>query len=150
MRRKLLRDEGAAATEYLDELHALINGLNERGGDDMAVIRRQVALAVDTLDTATDWLVEQGADAGDVVGSAAAPYLKLFGIVAGGAMMARSAIVALDKLAGDDPDTDRDFYNAKVATARYYAENILPQAAGLLTPIMHGHAMLRAIPDDAL
>ena len=150
VRRKLLRDEGAGATEYLDELHALINGLNERGGDDMAVIRRQLALAVDTLDTATDWLVEQGADAGDVVAAAAAPYLKLFGLVAGGAMMARSAIVALDKLAGDDPDTDRDFYNAKVATARYYAENILPRAAGLLTPIMHGHAMLRAIPDDAL
>ncbi|MEQ8602128.1 MAG: acyl-CoA dehydrogenase [Marivibrio sp.] len=151
--RKLIRDGGEGVSEYVDELHALINQLNERGGDDMAVIRRQFANAVDALDNATGYILDHAADDPDKAHGAAAYYLRLFGIVAGGGMMVRAAIAAEDKvLRADDGETgiDRDFYAAKLATARFYAENVLPQAAGLSVPIMQGGATLRAIPDEAL
>ncbi|MBP5856440.1 acyl-CoA dehydrogenase C-terminal domain-containing protein [Marivibrio halodurans] len=148
--RKLIRDGGEAIGEYIDELHALINGLNERGGEDMAIIRRQLALAVDHLDNATGHLLEHGAENPDAAHGAAAYYMRLFGLTAGGAMMARAAIVAQDKLDGGGEEIDRGFYEAKLATALFYAENILPLSAGLVTPIARGPASLRAIPDEAL
>ena len=151
--RKLIRDGGEGVGEYVDELHALINQLNDRGGEDMAVIRRQFANAVDALDAATGYILDHAADDQDKAHAAAAYYLRLFGIVAGGAMMVRAAIAAEDKvLRADEGETgiDRAFYAAKLATARFYAENILPQAAGLSVPIMQGGATLRAIPDEAL
>ena len=67
----------------------------------------------------------------------ATPYLRLFATVAGGAMMARATLAAqasLDMDAGDP-----DFYTAKLASARFYAENILPQAVGLVAPVRDGH-----------
>jgi alkylation response protein AidB-like acyl-CoA dehydrogenase len=151
--RKLIRDGGEGVGEYIDELHSLINQLNDRGGDDMAVIRRQFANAVDALDAATGYILDHAAEDQDKAHAAAAYYLRLFGVVAGGAMMVRAAIAAEDKvLRADDGETeiDRAFYAAKLATARFYAENMLPQSAGLSVPIIQGASALRAIPDEAL
>jgi acyl-CoA dehydrogenase len=64
------------------------------------------------------------------------PYLKLFGTVAGGWMMARAALVAAAKLGR--PDGDRDFLQAKLATARFYAEHELPRALPLAREVTRG------------
>ena len=64
------------------------------------------------------------------------PYLMLFGKVAGGWMMARAALIAQAKLA--EPDADHDFMKAKIATAHFYADHILPQAASLAREVTHG------------
>jgi hypothetical protein len=61
--------------------------------------------------------------------SAASPYLKLFGQVAGGVMMARSAALALTRLG--EAGTDHAFFAAKLVTARFYAEQLLPPALAL-------------------
>ena len=66
----------------------------------------------------------------------AVPYLKLFGTVAGGWMMARAALVAQEKL--KQPDADRDFLQAKLATARFYAEHELPRALPLAREVTRG------------
>jgi hypothetical protein len=116
----------------------------------MAVIRRQLALAVDQLDNATGHVLEAGAENPDAAHGVAAYYLKLFGLVAGGAMMARAAIVAQDRLEEGGDGIDRAFYEAKLTTARFYVENLLPQTAGLATPILQGPTTLRMIPDEAL
>lgn len=147
--RKLLRDEGKAAQEYLDEVHILITALNDVEGDDMAVIRKRFAIAVDTLEDATEWLLETAKDNPDAVGGSAAYYLRAFGITAGGAVLARAARTCLEKLA-QDPQEDTEFLTAKIATARFYAENILPQVPGLFIAMEGGWQTLRNIPDDAL
>jgi len=64
------------------------------------------------------------------------PYLKLFGTVAGGWMMARAALVAGEKL--KQPDADRDFLQTKLATARFYAEHELPRALPLAREVTRG------------
>ncbi|MCB1823272.1 MAG: acyl-CoA dehydrogenase C-terminal domain-containing protein [Candidatus Competibacteraceae bacterium] len=62
-------------------------------------------------------------------------YLMLTGFVCGGWQMARAARVARAKLdAGEDPG----FHGAKLATARFYAEQILPQADALLKIVRSG------------
>ena len=76
----------------------------------------------------------------------AAPYLKLFGTVAGGWVMARSALIAHEKLA--QPQSDAAFIEAKLATSRFYAEHILPQARGYADTVTSGAASVLALPAD--
>ena len=68
-------------------------------------------------------------------GAGAVPLLKLFGIVAGGWQAARAAWVAERKLGAN---ADRDFYVAKIGTARFYADHVLTQAHGLAHAVLHG------------
>ncbi|HUS60852.1 MAG TPA: acyl-CoA dehydrogenase C-terminal domain-containing protein, partial [Acidimicrobiales bacterium] len=64
----------------------------------------------------------------------ATPYLRLFSVVTGGWMMARQAVAATGALADATPG-DKGFYEGKVLTARFYCEQLLPQAAGLVPAI---------------
>ena len=63
-------------------------------------------------------------------------YLRLSGLVLGGWQMAR-ALLAAERLRDGDPK----FYDAKIATARFFAENLMPQAQALATSIVEsGHS----------
>ncbi len=141
--RKVLRDEGEAAKEYIDEVHALINGLNQREEEDLAVIRKHLAAAVDALDSTTDWLIDNDGKTPAAVLAGASHYMRLFGVTAGGAMLARGALIAIDADGGDPA-----LQQAKVTTARFYAEQMLPQATGLATTVAAGATSLMAIPED--
>ncbi len=143
--RKLLRDEGEGALEYVDEVHSLINGLNQRSEEDLVAIRRHLAAGVDALDNATHWLLDAaGGNQVDAL-AGATPYLRLFGIVAGGAMLARLALRATESIeaGGDDP-----ILADKLVVARFYAEQILPQASGLATSISAGAGAIMALDED--
>jgi butyryl-CoA dehydrogenase len=73
------------------------------------------------------------------------PYLKLWGTVAGGWQMARAALVARQRL--DESGADHDFYRAKLGTARFYAEHVLPLAQAYKTEIVHGSTSVLALEE---
>ena len=135
--RKVLRDSGAAARTYIEEVRALCDTLCAADGDTAAALAPQLAAGCDALGETTDWLLAEGkADIARVL-AGATPYLRLFATVAGGAMMARATLAAQASL--DTGADDPDFYTAKLASARFYAENSLPQAVGLVAPVRDGH-----------
>jgi hypothetical protein len=72
----------------------------------------------------------------------ATPYLRLWGTVIGGWFLARQALAARDL--GDD------FGAAKVVTARYYAEQVLPTARGMVPSVVAGFDDLFALSVDQL
>ncbi|MDH3231358.1 MAG: acyl-CoA dehydrogenase, partial [Alphaproteobacteria bacterium] len=144
--RKLLRDEGEAALEYIEELHALINGMNPRSEVDIAIIRQHFAASVDALDNATQWLLDAGRESAVDALAGASHYLRLFGIVAGGAMLARAALHCAEVLEAGAEDGAR--FTDKMTVARFYAEQILPQAAGLATTVATGGATTMALAED--
>jgi alkylation response protein AidB-like acyl-CoA dehydrogenase len=146
--RKLLRDEGAAALEYIEELHALINGMNPRSEDDIAMIRQQLAAAVDALDNATQWILDSGAENEIDALAGASHYLRLFGVVAGGAMLARAALHCAESLEAGNGDDAR--LADKITVGRFYAEQILPQATGLATTVACGGGTTMALAEDRL
>ena len=76
-------------------------------------------------------------------GAAATDYLRLFGLTALAYVWARSAEVALPKAEQDE------FYRAKLATARFYMQKLLPQTGALASTIMAGGSTLRAFEDAA-
>jgi butyryl-CoA dehydrogenase len=73
-------------------------------------------------------------------------YLKLAGIVLGGWQMARAALVAHDKL--QSGDADKAFLEAKIVTARFFADHILSAAQGMRSAIVDGSAGVMGLPEE--
>jgi hypothetical protein len=109
-----------------------LKGLAEALGDGIAA-----------LDEATTWLLNnydanpQAAAAGSV------PFLKLTGIVVGGWLMARSAQIAADRV----NEADGDFYKAKLVTARYFAQHVIPEANAYRDAIVNGAESVLALEE---
>jgi alkylation response protein AidB-like acyl-CoA dehydrogenase len=103
------------------------------------------ARAFGALQLATAYIAEKGMSDPEEAGAAATDYLRLFGLVALGFMWVRMAVIAVDKMGGDEAD----FYQAKIATARFYMERILPQAGSLLFTIKSGKASMMDMEEAA-
>ncbi|UEM01407.1 acyl-CoA dehydrogenase [Skermanella rosea] len=144
--RKVIRDGGAAAGVLFAEMRETVETLKHLPGDDMAAISIGLGKAVDALDKATAWLVEHGKRMPQAAAAGAASYLRMFGITTGGFLMARAAMAA--QQGQTDPDADQRFLDAKLITARFFADQFLPQAVSLLTPITEGHRTVMALSED--
>ncbi|HVR10700.1 MAG TPA: acyl-CoA dehydrogenase C-terminal domain-containing protein, partial [Thermoanaerobaculia bacterium] len=104
-----------------------------------------VAKAFERLQRATAWLAQESLGNPDQAGAAANEYLHLFGYVALGYLWARMAKVALAKAGG----ADASFYAAKVATARFYMQRVLPRSSSLFANVMAGSGPIMEFPDSA-
>ncbi|HMD27187.1 MAG TPA: acyl-CoA dehydrogenase C-terminal domain-containing protein, partial [Steroidobacteraceae bacterium] len=93
--------------------------------------------SLDALEHAIRYVVENYATDIRGVSVGAVPMLKLFGIVAGGWQLLRSALIAQRRLASS-VDGAAAFYEAKISTAQFYADYVLSQSAGLAHSIVHG------------
>ena len=103
--------------------------------------------AFGALQLATGQVAATGMADPEEAGAAATEYLRLFGLVALGFMWARSAVIAVEKLAA--PGDDAAFYKAKLTTARFYMERILPQVGGLLVAIKAGKGAMMEMDEAA-
>jgi hypothetical protein len=99
------------------------------------------------LQTATMWLMQNGMANPNHAGAAAYPYMTLMGTVALGLMWLRMAKVSGAALAnGAD---DRAFHEAKLVTARFFAERVLPETGALRRKIEAGSDTLMALSVEA-
>jgi alkylation response protein AidB-like acyl-CoA dehydrogenase len=103
--------------------------------------------AFGALQLATAQIAAKGMADPEEAGAAATEYLRLFGLVALGFMWARTAVIAVEKLAR--PDADAGFYKAKLTTARFYMERVLPQVGGLLVAIKAGKGAMMEMDEAA-
>jgi 3-(methylthio)propanoyl-CoA dehydrogenase len=143
--RKLAAEKGMTAKALIAEMRAFDKDLAGYTHPALAVIRRALADGVAALDEATGWLLETYPYNALAAGAGSVPYLKLWGTVAGGWQMARAAHIAKIRLDADAPDFD--FYRAKIGTARFYAEHILPQAQAYKAAIVNGSSSVLALED---
>jgi alkylation response protein AidB-like acyl-CoA dehydrogenase len=144
--RKVGAEKGATALTLIDEMRGLDDGL-AAAGESFAGMHRGYVQAVHALEAATRWLVDHYRQQPEAAAAVAVPYLKLFGTVAGGWLMARAALIARERLAA--PGADREFLEAKLATARFYLEHLLPQAAALSQTVTAGAASTLALDPAA-
>jgi 3-(methylthio)propanoyl-CoA dehydrogenase len=126
--RKVGRDRGAVLLAFLDEMQKSLDDLSPIHAT--AVQARGAATdAVARLRKSTQVLLTALATSPDRAMAVSVPFLKLCGFTIGGWLMARGADVAANKLglgAGD-----REFLEAKLATAHFYATQVLPQVLAL-------------------
>ncbi|MEN3161572.1 acyl-CoA dehydrogenase [Tistrella mobilis] len=144
--RKLSMDNGQSIKALVAEMGAAADALKAVEGDDAATIAAALAEAVAAADDATDWLIARAGSDAQAVLSGATAYARLMGTVAGGWMMAISAAAAIRGLSeGAD---DAAFLEAKLITARFYAEQVLPLAAGLARTVKAGSASIMALSPE--
>jgi 3-(methylthio)propanoyl-CoA dehydrogenase len=124
--RKTLRDGGAVARALLAGIAETIEALGAQQGPAFKSMQQQLAQGHRALAAAVEFVLANAKRDPNAVFAGSVPYLKLAGIVLGGWQMARALLVAAGKRA-EDPS----FYGAKIATAQFYAEHVLPQAAAL-------------------
>ena len=134
--RKLGRDDGAAARAFFAEIASIEEDLTRAGGDgDLAAICGRLTAGREALATATEHLVDTLKAAPRMAAATAVPYLQLFGIVVGGALLARGAIAATARRTRGEAS---GFFEARLVVARYFADFVLAQAPALVHPICHG------------
>jgi alkylation response protein AidB-like acyl-CoA dehydrogenase len=136
--RKTLRDGGAVARMMVDRISATLAELQNADPGDAADTRgafdamyRRLSAGRDALSNAIQFVVENGRSDPNSVFMGSVLYLKLAGIVLSGWQMARALLIAA-RCRADDPS----FYGAKIATAHFFADFILPRALALEASIL--------------
>jgi hypothetical protein len=126
--RKMHADNGVHWRALLDELLTTVAALPAEG--DVAKIRGTVALSLSLLKESAEKVMNLDPA---VAAGIASPFLKMFGITLGAALLAKQAGVAAGRLASGQGDAQ--FLKAKIATASFFVEDLLPQAAALRASI---------------
>ena len=136
MGRKTARDGGAVAASLIADLRSTAAELKANGHADLLAIEAQLTQAADALEQVVSYVAGNMKSDIKAVFAGSVPYLKLAGIVLGGWQMARAALVSVARLT--EGTGDQSFHQAKIATARFFAEHYLVQAGGLKTTIVSG------------
>jgi alkylation response protein AidB-like acyl-CoA dehydrogenase len=140
--RKLGVRDGASVMEFIAtmrEVEAELAG----AGDEFGSIRAELIRQFDALETATGWMLRTGRSDPNAVLSGSTPYQRMWGLCAGGWLLARSALAAL-------ATGDAGLADEQLVLARFYAEQLLPQSAGLLGAATAGSRDLFALDADRL
>jgi acyl-CoA dehydrogenase len=140
--RKLQRDKGAAMASLIADLRAKLAAATAQTPGVAAA-----GDALQQLEEATAALLQLQATAPEQALAVAVPYLQLVGLVVAGALMVHAADVAARALAAGAADAP--FYQAKLVTVRFFAQQLLPAAAGWAQVVQSGGASV-AEADAAL
>jgi 3-(methylthio)propanoyl-CoA dehydrogenase len=149
--RKLPMRMGGVVLDHLAAIEALDSDLALH--PELAELRCELSATLSATREATSWLM---AHAGDPVGAlaGATPYLRLLATLTAGSLMARSALAALallnDAHTSNPPLLDHDGLRAKVATARFFCEQLMPATNGLARAVCGGAETLMVFDADVL
>ena len=145
--RKTVRDRGAVAKELIAQIRETEAALAERDHEDLAAIAARLAAGREAFERVVDYVVDTYGSDVRAVFAGSVPYLMLAGVVLGGWQMARAAMKAdAMRKAGSG---DAAFLDAKIATARFFADHLLAQAPGRASTIVEGARGVLAMPEAA-
>ena len=143
--RKILRDQGESLQAFIADVSKMDAEL-ARHGDSLETIRVALKDGCQALIGATEWLFGNFSKDVNIPGAVSFNFLMLMGTVAGGWQMARAAVTAADYLNADG--ADKEFYEAKIITARFYAEQVLPMAGAYRRVVESGSESTMALSED--
>ena len=142
--RKLAQNGGRAVQALLAMAQAEIAAA--KGNAATADLAGRLEKAVGDLQASTMWFMANAMRNPDNAGAGATPYLHLTGLVAVGLMWLRMAVAATGLKAGGDGNVA--FLDAKLVTARFYAERLLPETGSLRRQIEGGADSLMALAPE--
>ncbi|MCZ6661835.1 MAG: acyl-CoA dehydrogenase [Actinobacteria bacterium] len=137
--RKLPVENGAVITGLITEMTDVLKEMNDH--EELGTFRDTLTEAIQGLVDTSSWLGGRLAS-GDIQSAlaGATPYMRQIGTIVGGWVMAKSAVAALQR----PPELDPGFLDEKVITARFYGEQLLPQANGLVPAVKAGADLLKS------
>lgn len=141
--RKLPAHFGRYMRRFFQPVAAYIEARQESA--ELAEFIQPLAKAFGRLQRASAWIAQNGMSNPDEAAAASSDYLRLFGLTALAYLWTRMAEISLVKLNGEE----RRFYQAKVDTARFFMQRLLPQSGGLFSAILAGGESMMAFDDEA-
>jgi len=145
--RKTARDGGQVARSIAQQVAATEAALVRRQSAAARSMARRLGAAREAFLGVVDFVVGHVKSNPNEVFAGSVPYLMLAGNVVAGWQMARALLVAEQQLA--DGAGDAPFLQAKVATARFYAEHLLSQAPATRDAIVEGGDSVNALAPEA-
>ncbi|HZQ72618.1 MAG TPA: acyl-CoA dehydrogenase [Burkholderiales bacterium] len=144
--RKIAREGGATAKALISELNRFVAALGASKNADIRAIQPTLGAGVEAASRCVDYIVKNAGSDIKGVFAGAVPFLRLMGIVAGGWQMARAALAAERKL--KEGGGEAAFYEAKIATARFFSDHVLVQAPALCNTVVNGAPGVMALSED--
>jgi acyl-CoA dehydrogenase len=129
--RKLPLSGGAAARGFLEELRGTVAAVRAVNDPALGTTAERLSEAIESLARATDWLLAQLEARPQAALAGASPYLRLFGVTAGGCALAEEALAAARSDAGNDA-------TGRSGIARFFAEHLAVASGGLEREVTGG------------
>ena len=144
--RKTARDGGQTAKAIAAQIEATEGELRASGTADAQAVAQRLAAARQAFLEVVDFIAGGAKAHPNDVYAGSVPYLMLAGNLVAGWQLARALLVAQELSAKGQ---DVAFMQAKIATARVYADHLLTKAPGQRDAIVHGAASVTALPLEA-
>nr|WP_294867564.1 acyl-CoA dehydrogenase [uncultured Pseudogulbenkiania sp.] len=144
--RKTLREQGKTLLALVEEMRADTVRVGALDGEAFRQLAAAQHVAIKELEGATRHLIDAAAVDPRLAFAGAVPYLMLLGTVCGGWQMTRAVGAAQARIAAGEPVA---FYRAKIDTALFYAEHILPRAMTHAYVVQHGARSTLALDESA-
>jgi hypothetical protein len=123
--RKLPLDGGATVTAYLAELAEIIANVRASNRPEFGNMPVRLVEAITGLQSATLWMALMLQSEPEAALASATPYLRVMSLTAGGTYLAKGALT-------------EESGSPSIAIARFFAENLLPEAVSLAEAVQHG------------
>ncbi len=148
--RKTTRDGGQTAKAIAAQVEATEAELIAQGGANAAAVDKKLKAARLAFIDVVEFIVANGRSNPNAAFAGSVPYLMLAGNLMAGWQLARALLVAEAALAsGDCGDFGPTFMQAKITTARFYADHILARAPGVRDAIVEGAGSVTELPLEA-
>jgi 3-(methylthio)propanoyl-CoA dehydrogenase len=149
--RKTARDGGQAAKAIAAQIAGTQAELARHENADARAVLKRLSAARQAFIDVVDFVAGNTKASPNAVFAGSVPYLMLAGNLMAGWQLARSLVIAQDLLAnsGADGNEDRQFLQAKVVTARFYADHILGKAPAIRDAIVEGADSVTALPVES-
>ena len=144
--RKTARDGGQTAKAIAQQVASTEAELSERGSVDALAVCKRLKAAREAFVDVVEFVAARMRSAPNAVFSGSVPYLMLAGNLVAGWQLARSLLIAETLAAAG---TETAFMQAKIATARFYAEHILNKVPAVRDSIVDGADSVTAMALDA-
>ena len=141
--RKTVRDGGAIAKQIAQKIAQTEEDLAASATADAMAVLKQLRPAREAFEASVDYIVAHAKTDIKAVYAGSDAYLGLCGLVFGAWQLAR-ALLAAERLQAGDPS----FFKAKIITARFFAEHLLPQTQALATSILEGGHSANALEPE--
>ncbi|MBC8050636.1 MAG: acyl-CoA dehydrogenase [Chitinophagales bacterium] len=141
--RKLPMGGGQVIAGYIAELTAIVRDVQASNEPSFGLMGERLAEALYALEETSRWLLTALKENPNAAMAGATPYLRLFGLAAGGTYLAKGALVSARMENGDARAA-----KGRIALARHFAEHLVPETGGLKTAVISGHATIVDAAED--
>jgi alkylation response protein AidB-like acyl-CoA dehydrogenase len=141
--RKIQRDGGSAARAFIARMRATAESLAAADHESVTGIGERLSAGIDCLAAAVEWVVAEGRRDVRHTAAGAVPFLALFGNVTAGWLMGKAAARAASHAAAAN-----GFAATKLATARFFADQVLTRSSGLLAALTTGCQTVMAVAES--